>query len=70
MSKAENNLEKIANGRPARQGKSWSKSEDKRLLAMRGRNMSHSAIADRLERSVAAVRMRLKVLGDVQNSSP
>ena len=60
--KEKQKLEQIANGRPVRQGKNWSKREDKRLLTMRAKNMSHARIADRLGRSIAAVRMRLQVI--------
>ena len=60
--KQANKLEQIANGRPVRQGKSWNDREDKRLLAMRKKHMSHAAMADKLGRSMAAVRMRLQAL--------
>ena len=56
-------LEAIANGRPSRQGKSWSRQEDKRLLAMQGKKLSTETMADALDRSMAAIHLRLKALG-------
>jgi len=58
----ESGLEALANGRPSRQGKSWSRQEDKKLLAMLRKKLSTETMADALERSVAAIQLRLKAL--------
>lgn len=55
-------LEEIANGRPHRQGKSWSKRDDRQLLALSKNGLCVEAIADRFGRSVTSIRMRLQAL--------
>lgn len=53
-------LERLANGRPAREGKTWSKKEEAMVRRLKREGRSVHEIADVVERSVAAIEMRLR----------
>lgn len=52
-------LEALANGRPLREGRRWSRKEEAMMLRLLREGQSRYEVADRLERSVGAVEERL-----------
>lgn len=52
-------LAAIANGRPVREGRRWSRKEDQMMRRLKREGKSEFEIADQLSRSVAAIEARL-----------
>lgn len=56
-------LKAIANGKPARDTSGWSARDEARLKGMVKSGMDLAAMADALERSMGAIRAKLKLMG-------
>lgn len=52
-------LAAIANGRPVREGRRWSRKEDQMMRRLKREGKSDFEIADQLSRSVGAIEARL-----------
>ena len=59
LGEAPDSLERLANGRPAREGRRWSQKEDAMVRRLRREGKNIFQIADKVERSVSAITRRL-----------